>query len=789
MRLCSFLVIKKVDIRLNSLLTHLFAAALHRFAETGQVAALERTLSTMIRYFETRPEAFGAVLFHYAADSRWVLRYTAAREMYRLLPDMPDKVMDMWLQLADDHRLYVREGVAKGLVKAAEEDFDRVFAFCLHASAHASDRVRQTAAMPLIHWAAQPKLLLLLQPLIHKARTDSSTIVTSIFTTQIAPLLHDEELLPVQAKEYTTTAELPIPAKLIDQVVGQEEAVAAIRLAARQHRSVLLIGEPGTGKSMLGKAMGELLPASALQDVLMEAGHRESNVLPVRVVPAGEGERMMKEGMRDYQARVTSLRWVLGFASLVSLFVASFYAVTRDQPGYIIGGLIAVAFFYWFGTSQRGRPTGAIPKYLVNNAGKTHAPFVDGTGLHAGALLGDVRHDPYQSGGLAAFPHQLVEPGAIHFAHQGVLFIDEAAALSAESQQALLTAFQEKKMTITGRSPGSSGMMVRTEPVPSDFIMVLAGNVSDVDHLHPALRSRIRGYGYEIYMNDTMADTEENRYRLSLFIAQEIRKDGKIPHFTRAAADVIIECARQMADEPDRLTARFRELGGLIRAAGDLAVQSGAELVAAEHAERALQASKTLEEQMALRERRHAAFVEGPSSPGKLKTCSIYKNTIHQIVQVWADVQPSDGVEVHVSHAWTPKFNRLALEAALHRYRCPGKYFIEVDGAEQNHQPDDFALAMAAAAWSAKKGIVLPGDIAVCGSLNVAGEIGETPAFHRKAQAAKAAGIRTVIAPSANRDHSPLQAGKDTNLTIVWVNSLDEMLEVLQRNMDMTVVR
>ena len=53
------------------------------------------------------------------------------------------------------------------------------------------------------------------------------------------------------------------------------------------------------------------------------------------------------------------------------------------------------------------------------------APFVDATGTHAGALLGDVRHDPFQSGGLETPAHDRVEAGAIHKAHRGVLYIDE----------------------------------------------------------------------------------------------------------------------------------------------------------------------------------------------------------------------------------------------------------------------------------------------------------------------------------------------------------------------------
>ena len=54
----------------------------------------------------------------------------------------------------------------------------------------------------------------------------------------------------------------------------------------------------------------------------------------------------------------------------------------------------------------------------------------------------------------------------------------------------------------------------------------------DLKNMHPALRSRIRGYGYEVYLNEKMKDTPENRLKLAQFIAQEVKKDGKIPHFS-----------------------------------------------------------------------------------------------------------------------------------------------------------------------------------------------------------------------------------------------------------------
>src|SRR3990167_2647786 len=99
---------------------------------------------------------------------------------------------------------------------------------------------------------------------------------------------------------------------------------------------------------------------------------------------------------------------------------------------------------------------------------------------------------------------------------------------------------QEKKYSITGQSERSSGAMVKTDFVPTDFVFIAAGNLGSVEHMHPALRSRIRGYGYEVYMNDTMDDNEENQEKLIQFIAQEVTKDKKIPHFTREAANLII---------------------------------------------------------------------------------------------------------------------------------------------------------------------------------------------------------------------------------------------------------
>ena len=250
---------------------------------------------------------------------------------------------------------------------------------------------------------------------------------------------------------------------------------------------------------------------------------------------------------------------------IVALTLVLYISSGMQDTNIILIGIIAAAIIFfamrYSGTRQESY---MVPKLLITHEDKDTAPFIDATGAHAGALLGDVKHDPFQSGGLETPAHERLEVGAIHKASKGVLFIDEINMLRMESQQSLLTALQEGKFPITGQSERSSGAMVKSEPVPCDFVMVCAGNMDAIQGMHPALRSRIRGYGYEVYMRSTMDDTDENRKKLVRFVAQEVAKDKKIPHFDKKAVAEMIKEAQRRAGRRGQLTLRLRELGGLI---------------------------------------------------------------------------------------------------------------------------------------------------------------------------------------------------------------------------------
>ncbi len=378
-----------------------------------------------------------------------------------------------------------------------------------------------------------------------------------------------------------STREILCPPQLIDRVIGQDRALEIVKLAAQQRRFLLLVGEPGSGKSMLGKAVASLM--NPPRPYTAAATPNPSCPMEPYVVHVNEGERLVESShMQGMDPK--SQKFIVTLA-IAGLLVSGVWLGLRDSAYLYIFASIGLSIWLWqaFGRPSDYESSKSFSKILYQSHGDS-TPFIDATGLTAGALFGDIRHDPYQSGGFHTPPHHLVEAGAIHKAHGGVLYIDEIGGLTVECQKLLLTAIQDKALPITGRQSGSSGAMVRTNPVPCDFVLVAAGNLEDLTGILPALRSRILGYGYEVITEPSMPDTQTSHAKLAQFIAQEIEIDGKIPHFSRSGIEALIDEAKR---DGGLLTTRLRDLGGLVRAAGDIAQITHAHEVTSEHVKKA----------------------------------------------------------------------------------------------------------------------------------------------------------------------------------------------------------
>jgi Lon-like ATP-dependent protease len=601
----------------------------------------------------------------------------------------------------------------------------------------------------------------------------------------------------IRSQPFENTADVKIPPALVDQVIGQEDAVTVIRKAAEQKRHVILIGEPGTGKSMLARSMVDFLPKGELQDVVAYPNSEDQNEPKIRIVPAGKGREIVQAQKLEAEQKKAQKNssWIMLILMLIMLGGMLSWIQGDPMPLLIaaIGGLILYLLARSY--TQR-REASLVPKLLVAHRLDEPPPFIDATGAHAGALLGDVKHDPFQSGGLETPAHERLEPGAIHKANKGVLFIDEINMLRIESQQSLLTALQEGEFSILGQSERSSGAMVKSEPVPCDFILVAAGNLDAVAGMHPALRSRIRGYGYEIYMRSTMPDSDQNRQKLIRFVAQEVSKDKKIPHFDKGAVAEIIREAQRRSGRRGMLTLRLRELGGLVRVAGDIATERSASVVEAKHVLDAKKIARSLEQQVTDRavERRKdykisltegavVGIVNGLAVLNAESSMAEFSGIVTPIVAEVTPPQAREGGKIIA----TGKLGEIAKESVQNVSALIKKYtgedisnhdiHVQFIGTYEGIEGDSASIAVATAVISAFEEIEVDQSCAMTGSLSVRGQVLPVGGVTAKIEAAAEIGLKRVLIPEENMKDVLLEDKYLGKIEVIPVRVLNDVLQ------------
>jgi predicted ATP-dependent protease len=453
-----------------------------------------------------------------------------------------------------------------------------------------------------------------------------------------------------------STADLDIPTDPFSRVIGQNHAVKLVRSAVSQRRHVLLCGVPGIGKSMIASAAYALLPVP--RDEIRIRQNPEQTERPVAVTIQIEEE---KSGIATEEEKECDSSFIYPDDLPFEIAVKMGYRCPRcgayslpsqnvcmdcsspkrsdenDEISYrglfralsvmkepalaeVIGEETVSGHLYRVVYQRTGQDMIRISRSrLLERESSTHelcpdsemilvscksSRFVQVSGASPVELLGDVKHDPYGSAeGLGVSAHMRVVPGAIHEAHEGILYVDEIGALGSY-QKHLLTAMQDRKYPILGHNPQSSGAAVRVDNVPCDFLLFASCNPEDLSLINPALRSRIRGYGYEVVLVSWISRNHQSEKDLIRFVAQTVSDDGRIPHFGIEALEEVMSVAENLAYRLDRqknaFTLRLREVGGLVRIAGDVAVQEKEDMVEREHVRQAESLSRRIEENQAL---------------------------------------------------------------------------------------------------------------------------------------------------------------------------------------------
>jgi len=320
-----------------------------------------------------------------------------------------------------------------------------------------------------------------------------------------------------------------------------------------------------------------------------------------------------------------------------------------------------------------------------------------------------------------------------------------------------------------------------------------------VQGMHPALRSRIRGYGYEVYVNSDMPDTARNRRRVIRFIAQEVaneqkKKSGKpIPHFDKTAISNILRESQRRAGRRGKLTLRLRELGGLVRVAGDLAVEDGSQFVTSEHVLNARNIAKPLEQQVADRmiERRldYSLIVNEGVRIGRVNGLAVLGANSGMsdfsgiVLPVEALVTPSQkkGGEIFATGGLSDIAKESVTNVSAVIKKLTGKdvsdfdihiQFVDTHGVDG----DSASITIAAAVISALEDVPIGQDLAMTGSLSVRGEVLPIGGVTAKIEAAAKCGIKRVIIPRANMKDVLIDDEFVDKVEVIPVDTLDEVL-------------
>ncbi|WP_423792673.1 ATP-dependent protease LonB [Methanocaldococcus indicus] len=628
--------------------------------------------------------------------------------------------------------------------------------------------------------------------------------------------------------KFKTTLELPKPSpRLIDQVIGQDEAVRIVLSAVKNKRNVILLGEPGVGKSMLVKAVGEILQdfGEFTPYYVIAKPNLKNMERPIVEVKDGEYKEKEKDIPKIDIKTPNSLTFIL--IMIAAIFGVQYFmrfiptehllaTVTAISMIVLIFGFVIIL------TTILGASKGAMSNQ-INPADLKPVllyeckkrPLVKASAYNVTRLLGDIKHCPL--GGrppLGTPPHKRIILGAVHEAHRGILYVDEIKTMPLEVQDYILTALQDKKLPISGRNPNSSGATVETNPIPCDFILIMSGNMDDVYNLRAPLLDRI---DYKIVLKDKMDNTLENRDKILQFIVQEIENNKLCPMDYEACCE-IVRIAQYLAGSKDKLTLRLRLLANIIKMANDLALGKEIEDILKKVDDKDYKAEKKKEGVIIKAEHVRKVFDSGIYSMEKQVAINYIKN-----IKRYKHIVPNDTPKVGVIYGLAVlgaggigDVTKIIVQ--ILDSKNPGTHLLNISGDIAKHSitlasalskklisegklpfpkkdidlnnkeiyiqfsqsynkidGDSATAAVCLATISALLNIPLKQDFAITGSLDLSGNVLAIGGVNEKIEAAKRYGFKRVIIPEANI----IDVIDTEGIEIIPVKTIDEIIPLV----------
>jgi Lon-like ATP-dependent protease len=375
----------------------------------------------------------------------------------------------------------------------------------------------------------------------------------------IKELLDYPATLEQRLGQFEDTSQIKLPQDPIDRVIFQDRAKRAIRKIAQNKGHILMVGRPGTGKSMLANMFKEVLDKSigdylrSPEAIVAYPGKDRNHIRFAYELPA-----KMDVVISDLNAAIETARNGLDQFSLseqiqsarkvkIALILATCLGAAGGfyfPPAFIAAGLTGMGSIFMYMQENNHRAQEKIQrethdgskndvKHLQDMVPEVlHDPRKDQELMarvsepSSRNMKGGFRHDPYQSGNLQTACHLRAYLGA--HAKSPIIYIDELKTMVKVGYMAdLLEIMQNKQYILEGGRSTGSGAADRSENhLKANNIIVACCNHDTLAYLQEegdgAFLSRIEDKGEIIHMESAVPENEANVKQIAQYIKQEV---------------------------------------------------------------------------------------------------------------------------------------------------------------------------------------------------------------------------------------------------------------------------
>ena len=390
----------------------------------------------------------------------------------------------------------------------------------------------------------------------------------------IKELLNYPATLEERLSFFKNTSQISIPEDPIDKVIFQERAKGAIRKIAQNKGHILMVGRPGTGKSMLANMFREVLDKSLgdylrpKESIIAYPGKDKTHIRLAYENPAKSDKVVNDIHQAIESARLGSDEFSLSDQihsarrvkrGLILATCCGAAAGFFFPPAFIAAGLAGMGAIFMYMQEnnhkvqekiQRDANQGGhndvkhlldmVPEVLYDPR-KDRELMARVSEPSSRNMKGGFRHDPYQSGNLHTPSHKRAYLGA--HAKSPIIYIDELKTLVKVGYMAdLLEIMQNKRYILEGGKSTGSGAADRSENhLKAENIIVACCNHDTLAYLQDegdgAFLSRIEDKGEIIHMESAVPETAETVAQVAQFVKQEVINLGQ--DFQDAWGDII----------------------------------------------------------------------------------------------------------------------------------------------------------------------------------------------------------------------------------------------------------